>query len=232
MLKANNKRFTCSILMHAGRWDNCQQMIAWCKDNDIPYLPRQIDHSWHDIKFWYNKEQTQWWDDLRGIERKVPLHKKIISIVNLDSQGRSCCGGTELSVDGNTSCGQTYIPGNNFQGWSCSVNYFFAYVKQVTKEVFLNKDCQMNFNKKIANTKYVDMWKHILNNKEHKDILNTRLSEQKSKYEEKLKTQEKKYKFKLENYNFCYQILNRYCMKNTSFLDLYSLDFYLYNNSF
>jgi hypothetical protein len=41
-----------------------------------------------------------------------------------------------------------------------------------------------------------------------------------------------KYKFKLENYNFCYQILNRYCMKNTSFLDLYSLDFYLYNNSF
>ena len=41
-----------------------------------------------------------------------------------------------------------------------------------------------------------------------------------------------KYKFKLENYNFCYQILNRYCMKNKSFLELYEMDFYLYNNSF
>ena len=164
MLKANNKRFICSILMHAGRWDNCQQMIEWCKANDIPYLPRQIDHSWHDIKFWYNKEQTQWWDDLRGVERQVPLHKKIISIVNLDSQGRSCCGGTELSVNGNTACGQTYIPGNNFQGWSCSVNYFFVYVKQVTKEVFLNKDCQMDFNKKIAPIGTVDRGDNIIQN--------------------------------------------------------------------
>lgn len=41
-----------------------------------------------------------------------------------------------------------------------------------------------------------------------------------------------KYKFKLENYNFCYQILHKYCMKNTSFLNLYEMDFYLYNNSF
>jgi len=162
MLKENNKSFICSILMHAGRWDNCQNMIAWCKENDIPYLPRQLDHSWHNFKFWYNKEQTEWWDDIRGIDRKVPLHKKIISIVNLDSQGRSCCGGKELSTNGDTSCSQTYVPGNNFRGWSCSVNYFFAYVKQVTKEVFLNKDCQMNFNQQIAPIGTVDNGAEII----------------------------------------------------------------------
>jgi MoaA/NifB/PqqE/SkfB family radical SAM enzyme len=162
VLKKHNKRFVCSILMHAGRWDNCQSMIAWCKQHDIPYLPRQLDHSWHDFKYFYDSDQTEWWDNERGINSKVPLYKKIINIVNLDSQGRSCCGSNPLSVNGDTSCSQTYIPGNNFKGWSCSVNYFFVYVKQVTKEIFLNKDCQMNFDGKVAPIGTIDNHKEII----------------------------------------------------------------------
>jgi hypothetical protein len=41
-----------------------------------------------------------------------------------------------------------------------------------------------------------------------------------------------KFKFKLKNYKFCYDILTKYCMKNKNFLDLYKMDFYLYDNSF
>lgn len=162
LLKQHNKRFTCSILMHAGRWDNCQKMIEWCKENDIPYLPRQLDHSWHDFKYYYNKEQTEWWDEVRGITTKAPLYKKIINIVNMSQQGRSCCGGNPLSVNGDTSCSQTFIQGNNFKGWKCSVNYFFVYVKQVTKEIFLNKDCQMDFNGNVKAIGTVDEGSKII----------------------------------------------------------------------
>ncbi len=155
-LKEQGKNFNCSILMHAKHWDNCQNMISWCKENNIPYLPRQLDHSWHRVEFYYNKKQTEWWDEVRGAKAKVPLHKKIISLVNMSSHGRSCCGGNPLMIDGNSSCTQTYIPGNNFKGWKCSVNYFFVFVKQVTKEVFLNKDCQANFNGEVAPIGTVD----------------------------------------------------------------------------
>jgi hypothetical protein len=40
-----------------------------------------------------------------------------------------------------------------------------------------------------------------------------------------------KFEFKLKNYKFCQDILNEYCMKNKHFLDLYEMDFYLYNHS-
>ncbi len=40
-----------------------------------------------------------------------------------------------------------------------------------------------------------------------------------------------KFEFKLENYKFCHDILTKYCMKNKNFLDLYEMDFYLYNHS-
>lgn len=149
-LKEKKKGFTCSILMHPKHWDNCIEMIEWCKENQIPYLPRQLDHSWHDFKFWYSKEQVAWFDELRGIKRDVPLGKKIISIVNLTSQGRSCCGGTPMHVNRDYTQTQDYIPNNNFKGWHCSVNQFFVFVKQVTKEIFVNKDCQMNFDGKVA----------------------------------------------------------------------------------
>jgi len=51
-LKEQGKNFNCSILMHAKHWDNCQNMISWCKENNIPYLPRQLDHSWHRVEFY------------------------------------------------------------------------------------------------------------------------------------------------------------------------------------
>jgi hypothetical protein len=40
-----------------------------------------------------------------------------------------------------------------------------------------------------------------------------------------------KYGFKLKNYNFCHDILTKYCMKNEKFLKLYEMDFYLYDHS-
>lgn len=165
-LKHHKKNFNCSILMYSKHWDKCINMIEWCKKNDIPHLIRQLDHWYPDDRFFYTVDQAKWFSEIRGID--VPIVstqkpvKKEIPIVNLDLQGRSCCGGNPLHVDKDYSCSQTYIPNNNFQGWSCSVNYFFVFIKQVTKEVWTNKDCRMNYDGKYGPIGTLDQKEKII----------------------------------------------------------------------
>lgn len=146
-LKEKNKNFHVAVLMHPKHWDKCQATIEWCKLHGIRYLPRQLDHHWLDFRFNYNSEQAEF---LTGKPAVTPL-KKVISIVtngfNLSSQGRACCGGNELCLDGNNT---NYVNGNNFKGWTCSVDKFFLYVRQSTGEIFTNKDCRMNFDNQIG----------------------------------------------------------------------------------
>lgn len=129
------KGFQVAILMHPSYWDNCISMIKWCEDNNVPYHKRQIDHTPSDTRFNYSPEQAEF---------LAP--KKIIPIVeervDLSSQGRACCGGLELCTNESTT---KYIPGNSFQGWHCSVNQYFLYIRQNTGEIFTNKDCKMNY---------------------------------------------------------------------------------------
>ena len=157
-LKARNKVYHCAVLMHPRRWQQCTDMVQWCKDNDIKHLPRQLDHSWHDFKFYYSKDQAEWLHGDKPKEEKSTVKKiteSVISFVNMESQGRECCGGIPMHVNGDYSCTQTYIPNNRFKGWSCSVNRFFVFVKQVTGEVFVNKDCRMNFDGKVGPIGYL-----------------------------------------------------------------------------
>jgi hypothetical protein len=49
-----------------------------------------------------------------------------------------------LCTDQNRRDPQKFVS-NRFPGWYCSVNHFFLYVKQVNGEVYVNKDCKMNY---------------------------------------------------------------------------------------
>ncbi len=175
-LQNTGKNYHCAIMMHPKNWDNCQAMIEWCKDNNIKYLPRQIDHGPLNFKFYYNNDQASWFQDFYDAGKtgcnscetsckKTPLleglKKKVFSIVNLESKGRSCCGGTPFHIDQNYQQTQTHIQ-NRLKGWHCSVNYFFVFVKQVTGEIFLNKDCRVNFDNKVAPIGYLKDRKSIL----------------------------------------------------------------------
>jgi pyruvate-formate lyase-activating enzyme len=141
-LKTKKNSFHVAVLMHPKFWDKCLSMIEWCKENHINVLPRQIDHHWSDLRFNYSESQVEY---LTGKPKVKPI-EKIIKIfkngIDLSSQGRACCGGHCLIKDDSDQ--SNYIEGNNFKGWNCSVNEFFLYVRQVTGEVFTNKDCRMN----------------------------------------------------------------------------------------
>lgn len=146
-LKAQDKNFYVSVLMHPKHWDVCVSMIEWCKDNNVKYNIRQIDHHRMDFRFNYTKSQTQY------ITGQVPatiiqIAKSFITGgVDLSAQSRECCGGNDMCTN-ETPC--TKRVENKFKGWHCSVDKNFLYIRQTTGEVFTNKDCRMNWDGKVG----------------------------------------------------------------------------------
>jgi len=148
-LKKQNKNFHCAVLMHPKNWDNCVAMVEWCKENNIPHVARNLDHHPSDTRFLYDTEQVNWFNKIRGISKPIQIVKKDEKI-NTGATGRGCCGGQTMSINQDYSCTTSFISDNSFVDWSCGVNYFFVYARQTTKEVFINKDCKMNYDGEVG----------------------------------------------------------------------------------
>jgi len=144
-IKSAGVRQKCIVLMHSepDRFVDAQEMISWLTVNDIKHLPRQLDHDSARDKFNYNQQQVVWFEGLY----KKPLAHAVVhdNKTDLADTGRSCCGGRSLCENQNRREPQKFVS-NKFPGWYCSVNHFFLYVKQVNGEVYVNKDCKMNYN--------------------------------------------------------------------------------------
>jgi hypothetical protein len=170
-LVEQNKNYHVAVLMHPKFWDICIDQIQWCKNNNVKYHPRQLDHGFFDLRFNYNSEQTEF---LTGI-KKIPITTKVISFfkkgVDLSAQGRACCGGEILCTSNEQST--KYIKGNNFKGWYCSVNKFFLYIKQTTGEIYTNKDCKMNLEGRQGVIGYLNNSDEVLSNLKHNLANNT-----------------------------------------------------------
>jgi len=142
-IKSAGVRQKCIVMMHSepDRFEDSQTMIEWLNKNNIKYLPKQIDHA-VDNNFNYNQQQVIWFEGLykKSLDHAVIKNNK----ADLADTGRACCGGRELCVDQGYQHPQKFVS-NKFTGWYCSVNHFFLYVKQVNGEVYVNKDCKMNY---------------------------------------------------------------------------------------
>ena len=147
-IKDAERRQKCIVLMHSepDKFADAQLMIEWLKQNDIKHLPRQLDHFRED-DFNYNQQQVVWFE---GLYKKSLDHSAMKDgKADLANTGRSCCGGRELCENQNRQDPQTFVA-NKFPGWYCSVNHFFVYIKQINGEVYVNKDCKMNYNGKVG----------------------------------------------------------------------------------
>jgi len=148
-IKKANKRLKCVILMHPGAdlFEDTQHMINWCQQNQIKFLPRQLDHLLSHTKGNYHKEQKIWFEKLyqsKSHNTQVVLDcPQVDNKFDLSATGRACCGGRCLSVDQNRRSSEFFV-NNKFTDWYCSVNEFFLYIKQTNGEIFTNKDCKMN----------------------------------------------------------------------------------------
>jgi hypothetical protein len=166
--KAAGRMVKCVVLMHAEPelFEDAQVQIDWAKSNDVKVLPRQLDHKPEDTQFNYNNQQVIWFNKLHqdrnyNVETSIPALTSNQATIDLAAEGRSCCGGRQLCVDQNYKQRNSWIP-NHFAGWSCSVDKFFLFVKQVNGEVFVNKDCKMNYQGQVGPIGTLDRADEIL----------------------------------------------------------------------
>jgi pyruvate-formate lyase-activating enzyme len=150
IIQTMGKRLKCVVLMHdrPDYFEDGKTMITWLSEHNIKFLPRQLD----DIEFNrrnYNKKQVQWFNNLYQTRsyssKQLPIQIELNEKINLADTGRACCGGRQVCEDQNYKERKFYVLDNKFPDWYCSVNWFFVAVKQLTREIFVNKDCKMKF---------------------------------------------------------------------------------------
>jgi hypothetical protein len=168
----SGKRQKCVVLMHQqpDLFQDAVDMIDWLDQNNIKVLPKQLDgHSGLDGgKRIYNQLQVQWFgklykDKTFGAPENLLKDK---SDSKLTDMGRACCGGRQVCANNNFKQRHFYVE-NKFPDWYCSVNHFFLFVKQVNGEVFVNKDCKMNFDGDVGPIGNLDDTQQILSTLKH-----------------------------------------------------------------
>jgi pyruvate-formate lyase-activating enzyme len=181
-LKEKNKAVKVVVLMHPkeGYWEKCVEMINWCKKENIRFSPRQLDHSPLAVEYNYTTDQLEWFKNFwaeksfGNVSHDVEIPKDAAGNHDLSQHGRACCGGRQLCTNQNYKDRTYYIHGNHFEGWSCSVNWFFMYIKQLTGEVFAtSKDCKMNFDKSIGPIGYLKNKEKIISELKNQFATNT-----------------------------------------------------------
>jgi hypothetical protein len=150
-LKEQNKRFKCLIMMHNNSelFKRSQDLAEFCQKNDIRYVLKPIDNNGEEWKY------------------SADSYKKLIKCVGESdstsiSNGRACCGGRKLSLNGDLRSVVTFIPKPEVKDWYCSVNWFFLFVQQITGRVYTNKDCRTSTNGKVEPLGNISDPDHIL----------------------------------------------------------------------
>ena len=144
-------------------WADSESIIEFCKEHNINYTPKPVDKllTYSDASSWeytaeqFNKFKTFWISKVpttQQLEYKQKLDKLgTDDTVQSLSEGRPCCGGRKLSLNKDLKSAVAFVPKQGFRGWSCSVNWFFLYITQLTGNVYINRDCWMTTeNKKGA----------------------------------------------------------------------------------
>lgn len=148
--KQQGKNPKCIVLLNSQLFDDATEMAEWCKVNNIDHLPRQLDMDPERTEFDYTDKQVIWINKLyndKSFQATTELKKE--ESTNLLEQGRACCGGRQISINKNYK-ERLFWVNNRFRDWSCSVNEFFVYIKQVNGKIYTNKDCRMNFDGQVG----------------------------------------------------------------------------------
>lgn len=148
-IKQSGKRLKCIVMMHDDTeyFQDSVNFLSWLEANDIKSLPKQIDNRKATPRS-YDQQKITWFNKLYQSKTygvADDIDSTIHESEDLSQVGRACCGGRQSCIDQNYKQRQYYVLDNRFTDWYCSVNQFFLFVKQLTGEVYVNKDCKMTF---------------------------------------------------------------------------------------
>jgi len=137
-LKKINKSFKCVMLMHNDKemFDDVERMVQYCKDNSLPFFLKRLDNT--EEQWAYTGKQFQKIQANFTGNEVDESDEKVLSI----AKGRACCGGRKMCVNGNYKENLLYINKQGFEGWNCSVNWYFLFLRQYNGKVYSStKDC-------------------------------------------------------------------------------------------
>jgi MoaA/NifB/PqqE/SkfB family radical SAM enzyme len=158
----NNFTVSVNVMFHAEYFDECIELCNFLRSHAVDFVPRVIGEepdSRPTFAHKYNEEQLQWFknywieknankndeketaDRLRATGEPANEKKKLGNSI-----GRPCCGSRDmLLTSGNVSKRSNFVDFRQFQGWSCSVNWFFLHLEQQTDSVYHHQTCQAKF---------------------------------------------------------------------------------------
>lgn len=170
-LKEHNKRFKCIIMMHnkPELFKDAETVVEFCKEHNMRYLTKPLDGPGPEWS--YSKDQftvlKNFWISKTSESQKLEYKKKIDIVgtnekIESINEGRACCGGRQLSLNSDLKSNVSFVPKQGFEGWSCSVNWFFLFVQQLSGEVYTNKDCRTSTTGRVEPLGNINNYSKIL----------------------------------------------------------------------
>jgi MoaA/NifB/PqqE/SkfB family radical SAM enzyme len=127
-----------NVMMHYQYFDHCIDVCNRLTDYGVKFIPRTIGDdpgSRSSQAHLYTDDQKQWLKDQWGVD--------------VTPTTRPCCGGRTFGVCSSTGTSETKIVlDREFQGWHCSVNWYFLHIEQQTGLVYHHQTCQATLDNK------------------------------------------------------------------------------------
>lgn len=159
-LKQANKPVKAIVMMHNKLWSDSEKAIEFCKTHNIDYLAKVVDTPVNK-EFKYESEQLEYMKVFWMTKAELDPDRNVLE------QGRACCGGRKLSVNNDLRSRVTYVGRQGFRGWSCSVNWYFLFVEQLTGLVYTNKDCKTSTTGRVEPLGTLDNCQDIIDTVKH-----------------------------------------------------------------
>ena len=164
-----------NVMFHAEHFDECVDLCKLLDEKKVKYVPRIIGEepdSPASQAHMYTESQLAWfkayWDrDTKRVndttDEKSPEVISKDSAIDYDKRaveskstgvastlgssiGRPCCGSRLMCLSNSTdSINSKFVTSREFQGWHCSVNWFFLHLEQHSDSVYHHQTCQARF---------------------------------------------------------------------------------------
>jgi Radical SAM superfamily len=164
-----------NVMFHAEHFDECADLCKLLEERQVKYVPRIIGeepdspasqaHLYTDSQLaWFrdywardtklaNDITTDKFPEVMSKDSAIDYDKRVVSDKSpsagktLGSNiGRPCCGSRLMCLGNNTNrINSKFVASREFQGWHCSVNWFFLHLEQHSDSVYHHQTCQARF---------------------------------------------------------------------------------------
>lgn len=156
--------FKVNVMFHEqdDLFNECVDLCEWFDEIGVNYMPRVIGDQ-GDVKqgikdktvHTYSDEQMKW---LKGFWERRKNGNKPQSLFGIkpkktnvgQSIGRPCCGDRQMELlDGGEWVQSKFVTNNNFENWSCMINWYFLYIHQEIDKIWFHQTCQVNLDGEV-----------------------------------------------------------------------------------